>query len=73
MSVTAPPIWSATPLTPFALLNLVDTQLEVYSDPSGPAANPGYRQPQTYRTGEALPLVIGSQNAGSIAVRDLLA
>ena len=72
MSVTAPPIGSATPFPPFALLKLVGMQVEVYSDRSGPAANAGYRQHQTYRTGEVLPRVIGSQNLGSLAVRDLL-
>lgn len=54
------------------IINLVDLQLEVYSDPSGPARNPGYRQHQTHRAGEAVPVVIAGRPVGSIRVRDLL-
>jgi len=65
-------LYARAQIAVYWIVNLVDMQVEVYSDPSGPAANPGYRQHQTYRTGAVLPLVIGSQNVGSIAVRDLL-
>ena len=54
------------------IINLVDTQVEVYSEPSGPTANPGYRQHHTYRAGELIPLVIGSQSVAAIAACDLL-
>lgn len=54
------------------IINLVDVQVEVYSEPSGPAITPGYRQHHTYRTGEVVPLVIAGQNVAPIAVRDLL-
>ena len=46
--------------------------VEVYSEPSGPTTNPGYRQHHTYRAGELIPLVIGGQSVAAIAARDLL-
>ena len=54
------------------IINLVDLQIEVYTQPSGPIANPGYRQHQTYRTGEVIPLVVAGQKEPPVAVRDLL-
>jgi Uma2 family endonuclease len=53
------------------IINLVDLQVEVYTEPSGPIADPGYRQHQTYRTGEAVPLVIAGQSVALVAVHDL--
>jgi Uma2 family endonuclease len=54
------------------IINLVDLQVEAYAQPSGPIANPGYRQHQTFRTGETVPLVIAGQSIALVAVRDLL-
>jgi Uma2 family endonuclease len=54
------------------IINLVDMQVEVYTEPSGPVASPGYRQHQTYRTGEVVPLVIAGQSLAPVVVRDLL-
>ena len=65
-------LYARARIATYWIVNLVDMQVEVYSDPSGPTTNPGYRQHQTYRAGEVLPLVIAGQNVGSVAVRDLL-
>lgn len=65
-------LYARARIATYWIVNLVDMQVEVYSDPSGPTASPGYRQHQTYRAGEVLPLVIAGQSVGPIAARDLL-
>lgn len=54
------------------IINLIDSRVEVYSDPSGPTANPAYRQRQDYGPADSVPLVLGGQVIALIAVRDLL-
>lgn len=54
------------------ITNLVDTQVEVYTVPSGPTATPAYGQRQDYRPGDQLPLLLDGQQVGQIAARDLL-
>jgi hypothetical protein len=54
------------------IVNLIDGQVEVYTDPSGPDPAPAYRQRQDFRPGDAVPLVLGGQTAGTIRVQDLL-
>jgi putative restriction endonuclease len=53
-------------------INLIDTQVEVYTDPTEPGGNPSYRQRRDYLVGDVLPLVIASQEIAQIAVRDVL-
>lgn len=52
------------------IVNLTDSQVEVYTDPSGPA--PGYRRRQDFLRGDSLPFILAGQNLGTIAVSDLL-
>jgi Uma2 family endonuclease len=54
------------------LLNLVDRRVEVYTDPSGPAPEPSYRQRRDFGPDETVPFVLDGKEAGRIAVRDLL-
>lgn len=54
------------------IVNLVDRQVEVYTDPTGPDADPRFRQQQDYRPGDAVPLVIDGSGVGRVAVNDLL-
>jgi hypothetical protein len=54
------------------IINLIDRQIEVYTDPTGPDPAPTYRQRQEYRVGDSVPLIIAGQNCGSIAVSALL-
>ncbi|MCY2994127.1 MAG: Uma2 family endonuclease [Planctomycetota bacterium] len=65
-------LYARAGIAAYWIINLVDMQIEVYNEPSGPTANPGYRQHHTYRAGELLPLVIVRQSVAVIAVRDLL-
>jgi Uma2 family endonuclease len=54
------------------IVNLTERQVEVYSDPSGPAEEPDYRKCDIYRETEEVPLVIDGREVGRIAVHDLL-
>jgi Uma2 family endonuclease len=54
------------------VVNLVDNQVEVYTDPTGPAEEPDYRQRQDYSPSAEVPLVIDGREVGRLAVRDLL-
>lgn len=54
------------------IINLVDRQVEAYSDPTGPGAVPAYRQRQDYGVNDAVPLVIEGREVGRIGVTDLL-
>ena len=54
------------------IVNLVDSRIEVYSQPTGPIDVPAYGAFQTYQPGDAIPLVLDGQTVGSILVADLL-
>jgi Uma2 family endonuclease len=53
--------------------NLIERKFVVYTDPTGPAAEPDYRQRQEYGLAEEIPVVLDGQEVGRIAVRELLA
>ncbi len=53
------------------IINLIDRRVEMYTDPSGPAENPDYRQRQDFGMEDAIPVVIEGREVGRIAVRDL--
>jgi Uma2 family endonuclease len=54
------------------IVNLIDRQIEVYRNPSGPAEDPDYDSPRYCRLGEHVPLVIEGREVASIAVADML-
>jgi hypothetical protein len=54
------------------IINLVDGQVEVYSQPSGPAEPIGYRHCVVFRPGQEVPHVIDDVEVGRIAVADIL-
>jgi Uma2 family endonuclease len=59
-------------LAVYWIVNLVDCQVEVYTEPSGPALTPSYRRRQDYSINDAVPLMIDGQTLGPMPVRDLL-
>ena len=61
-------VYAAAGVPYYWIVNLVDRQVEVYSDP-GPN---GYKTRQDFHPGEHIPLVIDGQEVGRIAVSDLL-
>jgi len=54
------------------IINLIDRQVEVYTDPTGPDDNPVFRLQQIYRIGDAVPLVIAGQEVARVPVAELL-
>lgn len=46
--------------------------VEVYEQPSGPTADPGYGAVTVYKPGDAVPLVIGGVDLGPIPVNELI-
>jgi len=61
-------IYGASGVPTYWIINLVDRQVEVYTDP-GPA---GYRSRQAFLPGQQLPVVIDGQQLGTLAVDDIL-
>jgi Uma2 family endonuclease len=54
------------------IVNLVDRQVEVYTEPTGPTATPQYRQRQDYTVADAVPFILDGQQVALIPVQDLL-
>jgi Uma2 family endonuclease len=54
------------------IVNLVDRQIEVYTEPSGPVEDPRYGKRQDFGENDAVPLVIDGVELARIPVRDLL-
>jgi Uma2 family endonuclease len=54
------------------IVNLIDRQIEVYEQPSGPTTAPAYAKTTTYRVGDAIPLVLDGKTVTTFAVQDLL-
>jgi Uma2 family endonuclease len=54
------------------IVNLIDRQIEVHTDPTGPADEPDYRQSQQYGPAEEIPVVLNGNEIGRLPVRDLL-
>jgi hypothetical protein len=51
---------------------LIDNQIEVYTEPTGPVERPDYLQRRDFGRDDMIPVVIEGQEIGRIAVRDLL-
>ncbi|SRR5579883_1371207 len=54
------------------IINLVDRQVEVFTDPTGPDPAPAYRARQVYRAGDLVPFVVDGRELGPIPAQDLL-
>jgi len=54
------------------IVNLVDNQIEIYTDPTGPAKRPNYRHSQIYKPGTSVPVVLDGKEIATIEVNDIL-
>lgn len=54
------------------IVNLIDRQIEVYTQPTGPKKPPVYAQRQDYQSGQSVPFIIAGEKVGEIAVNDVL-
>ncbi len=66
------PIYARDRIPVYWIINLIERQVEVYTDPTGPGPSPVYRQRRDYKVGESVPLVLDGKLIGRIPVRDLL-
>jgi len=54
------------------IVNLVDRQVEVYTEPSGTRRPARFGQMRTYQEGDEVPLVVGGESMTPLSVKDLL-
>jgi Uma2 family endonuclease len=66
-------IYARARIPVYWIVNLVDRQVEVYTQPSGPADEPDYAQRQDYVVGNMVPLVLDGQQLGVLPVAELFA
>ena len=64
--------YAAANIPIYWIVNLIDSQVEVYTDPTGPASQPDYRQRQDYGPTDAVPLVLDGHEVARIPVSELL-
>jgi Uma2 family endonuclease len=65
-------IYARAAVPVYWIVNLVDRQIEVYTDPTGPADEPTYRHRQDYLADAQVPVVVGGAEVGRLTVADLL-
>ena len=65
-------IYARARVAEYWVVNLIDRQVEVYTPPSGPAADPAYASKQVYPPGTSVPLSLNGALLGQIAVEDLI-
>jgi Uma2 family endonuclease len=65
-------IYARGGITCYWIVNLVDRRIEVFTQPSGPAAVPAYGSFQMYQPSDDVPLVLDGNTVGSIPVAELL-
>ena len=66
------PVYAGANIGYYWIINLVDRQIEVYTDPTGPASAPQYRKRQDFRGSDVVPLILAGQQVAAIPVNDLL-
>jgi Uma2 family endonuclease len=65
-------IYARAGIVCYWIINLTDGRIEVFTQPSGPAAVPAYGSFQIYQPGDAIPLILDGNTVVTIAVSDLL-
>jgi hypothetical protein len=65
-------IYARAAIAIYWIVNLIDNQVEVYTEPSGPAEHPDYNQRRDYQPGDEMPVIIDGREVGHLRVRDLL-
>jgi Uma2 family endonuclease len=66
------PIYARAGIAVYWIVNLVNSRIEVCTDPTGPDASPHYRQQHIYGINDAVPLIIDGQTIAQLPVRDIL-
>jgi len=65
-------IYARAGIAVYWIVNIVDAQVEVYNDPTGPDPAPSYRGRAEYRDDDPIPVVIDGVEVGRIVARNIL-
>lgn len=65
-------LYARAGIVSYWIINLIDRQIEMYTDPTGPDAAPRYRQRQDYRIPQNIPFALAGAQTSLLAVSDLL-
>lgn len=65
-------IYARAAIAEYWIVNLVERQIEVFSDPTGPREQPEYRQQQIFRVGQTISVRIADMTIGEVAVSQVL-
>jgi Uma2 family endonuclease len=65
-------IYARAKVPVYWIINLIDRQIEVHEQPSGPTAAPAYAKITTYHDNDSIPLVLDGNTVATLAVLDLL-
>jgi Uma2 family endonuclease len=66
------PVYARAGIPEYWIVNVVDTQLEVYTDPDATTDPPAYRTRTDFAPGQDVPLVLDGQTVATLPVADLL-
>jgi hypothetical protein len=65
-------VYARARIATYWIINLIDSQLEVHTDPTGDAPVPAYRARAIFSPNDSVQLIIAGQPIAAISVRDLL-
>lgn len=65
-------LYAAAGILVYWVVNLPEARIEVYTDPSGPAEQPDYRQRRDYAQSDMVPVILDGVEIGRLPVHELL-
>lgn len=65
------PSYARAGIVCYWIINLIDRQIEVHTQPDASAEVPTYRDRQIFKPGDTVPLIIDGQTMAQIPVADL--
>lgn len=65
-------VYAQSGIPVYWIVNLVARQIEVYTDPTGPADGPTYRKEQSFLPGQRVPLILDGKTVADVAASDIL-
>ena len=65
-------IYARAAVPVYWIVNLIDRQIEVYTDPTGPGDKPDYRHHEDFGPGTSLPVTLDGKEVGRLDVTKLL-
>ncbi len=65
-------IYARAGIPVYWVVNLVDRQIEVYTDPTGPVSAPVYRRRQDYPPGTTVPIDLDGRAIGTLVVGEVI-